>query len=91
VGVVFVIQKNIILDLPNGLRARKAAEFVAKASSFACNVLIVKNEKRIVAKSIMGVMSAAVGYGQEITLITDGTDELEAMKVLTSFLCCEEL
>jgi phosphotransferase system HPr (HPr) family protein len=84
-----VIQRNIVLDLPNGLQAKKAAEFVAKASSFASNVLIIKNEKKIEAKSIMGVMSAALRYGEEIALVTDGYDELEAMKVLAGILCHE--
>lgn len=85
-GVVTVIKQNIVIDLPSGLQAKKAAEFVEKASSFDCNVFIFKDERTIEAKSIIGVMSAAIRFGDEITLVTDGCDEQNAIKVLASYL-----
>ena len=81
-----MIQQNIVIDLPNGLQAKKAAELVEKASKFECNVFILKDGKNIEAKSIIGVMSAALRYREEITLVTDGCDEQIAMKELVSYL-----
>jgi len=81
-----MIQQNIVIDLPNGLQAKKAAELVEKASKFECNVFILKDGKNIEAKSIIGVMSTALRYREEITLVTDGCDEQIAMKELVSYL-----
>ncbi|MFJ5758556.1 HPr family phosphocarrier protein [Neobacillus sp. NPDC093182] len=81
-----MIKQNIVIDLPSGLQAKKAAEFVEKASSVDCNIFILKDEKTIEAKSIIGIMSAAIRFGEEITLVTDGCDEQSAIKVLASCL-----
>ncbi|CAJ1000812.1 MULTISPECIES: HPr family phosphocarrier protein [Bacillales] len=81
-----MIEKKVVVELPHGLHARPAANFVRLASSFASEIKIVKNEKTANGKSIMGIMSMAVAKGEEITLIADGADEAEAIAALEKAL-----
>ncbi|GGF31744.1 HPr-like protein Crh [Halobacillus andaensis] len=79
-------EKNITIDLTTGLQARPAAQFVQLANRYTSDVFIEKDNKRINAKSIMGLMSLAVGQGEEIKLIVDGSDEEVVLKELTEFV-----
>jgi catabolite repression HPr-like protein len=81
-----VIERLITVELETGLQARPAAQFVQQANRFSADIFIEKDEKRVNAKSIMGLMSLAVGTGEEITLIADGTDEEDALEELSSFV-----
>lgn len=77
--------KYIITD-KEGIHARPAGLFVKQATAFPCSVIIEKDGKEADAKRIFGVMGLGVKYGQEITLRTDGEQEEEAIKALSSFL-----
>jgi catabolite repression HPr-like protein len=81
-----MIERNIKIELETGLQARPAAQFVQEANKFTADVFIEKDEKRVNAKSIMGLMSLAVGTDEEIKLIADGSDEEAAINVLTEFV-----
>ncbi|KHE67598.1 HPr family phosphocarrier protein [Halobacillus sp. BBL2006] len=81
-----MVERLITVELETGLQARPAAQFVQQANRFSADIFIEKDEKRINAKSIMGLMSLAVGTGEEITLIADGTDEETALEELSSFV-----
>ncbi|MGR9048860.1 HPr family phosphocarrier protein [Halobacillus litoralis] len=81
-----MIERTITIELETGLQARPAAQFVQEANKFTADVFIEKGEKRVNAKSIMGLMSLAVGTDEEIKLIADGSDEEEAVQVLTDFV-----
>ncbi|ELK47984.1 HPr family phosphocarrier protein [Halobacillus sp. ACCC02827] len=81
-----MIEKQVKIELDTGLQARPAAQFVQEANKFSADVFIEKAEKRVNAKSIMGLMSLAVGTDEEIKLIADGTDEQEAIERLTAFV-----
>lgn len=81
-----MIERNLKIELETGLQARPAAQFVQEANKFTADVFIEKDEKRVNAKSIMGLMSLAVGTDEEIKLIADGSDEEEAVKVLSEFV-----
>jgi catabolite repression HPr-like protein len=85
-----VIEKRITVQLTSGLQARPAARFVQEANRFSADVFLEKSGKRINAKSIMGLMSVAVGSGEEILLIADGTDEEDAINELTAFVLKED-
>jgi len=65
-----------------GLHARASAKLSKLAGSFPCEVWLSRNERRINAKSIMGVMMLAAGLGAEVELETDGPQEQEAMDAL---------
>ncbi|RNB79793.1 HPr family phosphocarrier protein [Brevibacillus nitrificans] len=79
-------QKNVVVQLSQGLHARPAATFVKAATSFSSEIKLVKKEKTVNGKSIMGIMAAAIGKGEEITLIADGMDEKEAIVALEKLL-----
>ena len=65
-----------------GLHARASAKLTKLAGSFPCEVWLSKGERRINAKSIMGVMMLAAGLGSEVVLETIGEREDEAMSAL---------
>ena len=80
------MEKSVVVELVSGLQARPAAEFVPKANRFASDLFIEKGEKKVNAKSIMGLMSLAIASGDEIKLIADGTDDQLAIDELVSFV-----
>ena len=65
-----------------GLHARASAKLTKIAGAFPCQVWISKGERRVNAKSIMGVMMLAAGIGSEIEIETDGDQEAQAMDAL---------
>ena len=69
-----------------GLHARASAKLTKLAGSFPCDVFMSKGERRINAKSIMGVMMLAAGLGSEVELETNGDCEQEAMDALLALI-----
>jgi phosphocarrier protein HPr len=69
-----------------GLHARASAKLTKLAGSFPCEVWISKGERRVNAKSIMGVMMLAAGIGTDVELETDGAQEQEAMNALLALM-----
>lgn len=85
-----MVQKTVIVNRKSGLQARPAALFVQEANRFSSDIFIEKEGRKVNAKSIMGIMSLAVGSGKEINIIVDGKDESEALSALISFVEKEE-
>ena len=75
---------NIVNKL--GLHARASAKLTKLAGSFPCEVWLSKGERRVNAKSIMGVMMLAAGMGSQVTLETVGDQEQEAMQALLGLM-----
>ncbi len=69
-----------------GLHARASAKLTKLAGSFACDVHMSRNGRRINAKSIMGVMMLAAGMGTEVEIETDGADEVAASQALVALI-----
>lgn len=69
-----------------GLHARASAKLTKLAGSFPCEVWIAKGERRVNAKSIMGVMMLAAGIGSEVVIDTEGDREQEAMDALLAMI-----
>jgi phosphocarrier protein HPr len=69
-----------------GLHARASAKLTKLAGSFPCEVWLSKGERRINAKSIMGVMMLAAGVGSEVSLETIGEREQEALDALLALI-----
>lgn len=69
-----------------GLHARASAKLTKIAGAFPCQVWVSKGERRVNAKSIMGVMMLAAGIGSEIEIETDGEQEAQAMDALLALL-----
>ena len=81
-----MITKNITISNKLGLHARASAKLTKTAGGFPCNVWISKGDRRVNAKSIMGVMMLAAGIGSEIEIETDGEQEEPAMAALLALI-----
>ena len=81
-----MIRENITISNKLGLHARASARLTKMASGFDCDVWMTRNERRINAKSIMGVMMLAAGVGSSVLLETDGADEQAAMDALLALV-----
>ena len=84
-------QKTFTVTAETGIHARPATLLVQTASKFDSDVHLEYKEKKVNLKSIMGVMSLGVGQGAEITIITEGSDEEEALNSLQETLNKEGL
>ena len=78
--------KKIIISNKLGLHARAAAKFVRIASGFQSEIMIHLGDHKVSGKSIMGIMMLAAGKGTEISLVTVGPDEDEAMTALENLI-----
>ncbi|KYG30772.1 HPr family phosphocarrier protein [Alkalihalobacillus trypoxylicola] len=81
-----MVQKQVVVQLKSGLQARTAAKFVQEANRFASDVFIERENRKVNAKSIMGLMSLAIGHKTEIVLSVEGHDEDEALSALIEFV-----
>ena len=81
-----MLKKEITITNKLGLHARASAKLTKLAGSFNCDVWMSKGERRINAKSIMGVMMLAAGLGSQVVLETDGPQEEEAMTALVALI-----
>jgi phosphocarrier protein HPr len=81
-----MIKTNTTISNKLGLHARASAKLTKLAGSYPCDVWISRGERRVNAKSIMGVMMLAAGMGTEITLETSGEKEQEAMAALLTLI-----
>ena len=69
-----------------GLHARPATFFIQKAKEYKCSIWVEKDERRVNAKSLLGVLSLGIVKGTTINLIADGVDEKEAVEGLIELL-----
>lgn len=69
-----------------GLHARASAKLTKLAGSFPCEVWMAKGERRVNAKSIMGVMMLAAGIGSEVVIDTDGEQAQEALDAMLALI-----
>ena len=81
-----MIQTRTTISNKLGLHARASAKLTKLAGSFPCEVWVTKGERRVNAKSIMGVMMLAAGLGSTIEVEADGEREQEAMSALLSLI-----
>lgn len=81
-----MIKRNTTISNKLGLHARASAKLTKLAGSYPCEVWLSRGERRVNAKSIMGVMMLAAGVGTEVTLETDGAKEEEAMEALLALI-----
>ena len=81
-----MLQKTITISNKLGLHARASAKLTKLAGSFRCEVSMTRNDRRVNAKSIMGVMMLAAGLGAEVEIETDGLDEQQAMDAIVALI-----
>ena len=81
-----MVKTRITISNKLGLHARASAKLTKLAGGFQSDVFMSRNERRVNAKSIMGVMMLAAGLGTEVEVETDGVDEQAAMDALLALI-----
>ena len=81
-----MIKKSVTISNKLGLHARASAKLTKLAGSFPCEVWLSRGERRVNAKSIMGVMMLAAGLGVTIEVETNGEQEQQAMDALVALM-----
>ena len=81
-----MVSKEIVVQNQVGLHARPATFFIQKANEFSCSIWIAKDERKVNAKSLLGVLSLGVTRGTGITLTADGADEETAINELADLV-----
>ena len=78
--------KDVLVQNQVGLHARPATFFIQKANEFKSSIWVEKEERRVNAKSLLGVLSLGIVKGTAITLIADGSDENAAVDALSELI-----
>ena len=78
--------KDVTVQNQVGLHARPATFFIQKANEFKSSIWVEKEERRVNAKSLLGVLSLGITKDTEITLIADGVDEIDALNGLEDLI-----
>ena len=81
-----MIKISVTISNKLGLHARASAKLTKTAGSYPCEVWITRGERRVNAKSIMGVMMLAAGIGSVVELEVTGSDEQAAIEALTTLI-----
>ncbi len=77
-----MFSSNVTVQNQVGLHARPATFFIQKANEFKSSIWVEKDERRVNAKSLLGVLSLGIVGGTEINIIADGIDEEAAVEAL---------
>ncbi|MGG1616717.1 HPr family phosphocarrier protein [Paenibacillus sp. NRS-1781] len=81
----------VVVRLKTGLHARPAALFVQEANKYSSEIFVEKEDKKVNAKSIMGIMSLAISTGTEINISAEGADAEQAVNALVNLVSKVEL
>ena len=81
-----MVSKEVVINNQVGLHARPATFFIQKANEYKCSIWVEKDERRVNAKSLLGVLSLGIVKGTKVNIIADGTDEDEAIATLLNLI-----
>ena len=81
-----MVSTSVTIQNSVGLHARPATFFVQKANSYKCSIWVEKEDCRVNAKSLLGVLSLGIAKGMTVTLIADGVDEALAVEGLSNLV-----
>ena len=81
-----MIAKEVVINNQVGLHARPATFFIQKANEFKSSIWVEKEDRRVNAKSLLGVLSLGIVKGTSVTLIADGADEEAAISTLAELI-----
>ena len=81
-----MISKSMTINIPKGLDARPVALLVQVASQYESSIYVEVQEKKVNAKSIMGMMSLGLAEGEMITIIANGPDEDAAVSAIDKYI-----
>ncbi|MDF2941400.1 MAG: Phosphotransferase System HPr (HPr) Family [Herbinix sp.] len=83
-----MVSNKLIIDIPAGLHLRPISVLCNRSIDFKSTITIVIGDKSVNAKSVLGVLSACVKHGDEIELVCEGPDEVEALTILSNMIRC---
>lgn len=78
--------KDAVVNNQVGLHARPATFFIQKANEFKSSIWVEKDQRKVNAKSLLGVLSLGIIKGTEINIMADGPDEKEAVEALAELI-----
>lgn len=81
-----MVSKSMTINIPKGLEARPVALLVQVASQYESSIYVEIQEKKVNAKSIMGMMSLGLAEGEKITIIANGSDENAAVDAIDKYI-----
>lgn len=81
-----MVSSGVTVQNSVGLHARPATFFIQRANEFKSSIWVEKDERRVNAKSLLGVLSLGIVKGTTINLVADGSDEEEAVKALVELI-----
>jgi len=81
-----MVSKDVVVNNQVGLHARPATFFIQKANEFKSSIWVEKEERRVNAKSLLGVLSLGIVKGTAVTLIAEGVDEATAVETLAELV-----
>ena len=81
-----MISRDVVITNASGLHARPATFFIHKALSYTSSIWVEKGDRKVNAKSLLGVLSLGIAQGMTVTLIADGQDEAAAVEGLTELI-----
>ncbi len=81
-----MFSREVVVQNQVGLHARPATFFIQRANEFKSSVWVEKDERKVNAKSLLGVLSLGITKGTKINVIADGSDEQEAVAVLVQLI-----
>ena len=81
-----MITREVTINNQVGLHARPATFFIQKANEFKSTIWVEKDDRRVNAKSLLGVLSLGIVKGTVISIIADGVDEVQAVEMLSELV-----
>lgn len=81
-----MVSKEVTVQNSVGLHARPATFFIQRANEFKSSVWVEKDERRVNAKSLLGVLSLGIVKGTKINIVADGSDQDEAVNTLVTLI-----
>ena len=84
--VYHMITREVTINNQVGLHARPATFFIQKANEFKSIIWVEKDERRVNAKSLLGVLSLGIVKGTTISIVADGVDEVQAVETLADLI-----
>lgn len=81
-----MIKREVTITNNIGLHARPATFFIQKANTFKSSIWIEKDDRKVNAKSLLGVLSLGIAQGMSITIVADGSDENVAVDGLITLI-----
>lgn len=81
-----MVSSEVAVQNSVGLHARPSTFFIQRANEFKSSIWVEKDERRVNAKSLLGVLSLGIVKGTSISIIADGSDEEEAVKTLVELI-----